>query len=137
MNRSNVSIEDVYWVLEKLDLLEPIAELKGGLNTQMVSGGRRFSTSFITKITLARCIVNKPKLLMISSCYEHFDTQYMDRFLEFVTGKSEPWTLLTVSNNPNVMKACDKVIILDGGKIVAEGTYASLEGNIFLSKCIT
>lgn len=135
MNRSNVSIEDVYWVLEKLNLLTPISELKDGLNTQMISGGRRFSTSFITKITLARCIVNKPKLLMISSCYEHFDTQYMENFLSFITNRTEPWTLLTVSNDPTVMKACDKVIILDEGRIVAEGTYESLAGNPFLSKC--
>ncbi|MFB0909052.1 MAG: hypothetical protein QMB03_12410, partial [Spirosomataceae bacterium] len=91
---------------------------------------------FITKITLARCIVNKPKLLMISSCYEHFDTQYMDRFLNFVTNRAEPWTLLTVSNAPIVRKACDTVILLNAGKLVAEGTYASLEGNPFLSKCI-
>jgi hypothetical protein len=37
----------------------------------------------------------------------------MDKFLNF-TNRAEPWTLLTVSN-PNVMKACDKVIILDAG----------------------
>jgi ABC-type bacteriocin/lantibiotic exporter with double-glycine peptidase domain len=136
MNRPSVTIEDVYWVLENLNLLGTIAELKDGLNTQMISGGRRFSNSFITKLTLARCIVNRPKLLMLSNCYENFDSQYMKKFLSFVTDKEQPWTLLTISNDSNVMKACDKVIILDKGKIVAEGTYDSLEGNEFLSRCI-
>lgn len=135
MNRSNVTLEDVYWVLEKLELLEPISQLRDGLQTQMISGGRRFSTSFITKITLARCIVNRPKLLMISSCYEHFDTSYLNGFLAFITDKSQPWTLITVSNDTRVMQACDKIVVMDRGKVVAEGSYESLKGNPFLTNC--
>lgn len=136
MNRTKVTMEDVYWTLEKLELLDPIAELKDGLQTQMISAGRRFSAGFIAKVTLARCIVSKPKLLMVSRCYEYFDNKFINKFLGFLTSKDESWTLVTVSNNPNVMKACDRVIIMDEGKIVADGSYDSLDGNPFLSKCL-
>lgn len=135
MNRSNVTLEDVYWVLEKLELLEPISLLPDGLQTQMISGGRRLSASLISKITLARCIVNRPKLLMISGCYEHFDTIYLEKFLQFVTDKSQPWTLITVSNDARIMQACDQVVIIDKGKVVAEGPYVNLLGNPFLDNC--
>lgn len=137
MNRYNVSIEDVYWVLEKLELLDSIAQLKDGLNTQMVSGGRRFSKSFITKITLARCIVNRPKLLMISNCYESLDNDYIKNFLTFVTDKSNPWTLITVSNDPLVLSMCNKIAVLEEGRFIVEGTYEELKSDEHLIRCIS
>ncbi|MFN3851520.1 MAG: peptidase domain-containing ABC transporter [Spirosomataceae bacterium] len=126
MARPRVRISDVYWVLEKLNLADTIGKLQDGLNTQMVSGGRRFSTSFASKITLARCLVNKPKFLLLSNFFEHFDKNEKLRLMAFLTDKSSPWTLLTVSNDPVVMASCDKVLVMDKGKIVMTGSYEEL-----------
>lgn len=136
MNRTNVTMEDVYWILEKLHLLDYVAQLKDGLATQMISGGRRFSKSFITKITLARCIVNRPKLLMISDCYENFDNAYMTEFLSFVTDKKNPWTLITVSNDLKVMQACDTIYVLEKGKLIEQGPYSEISNSALLQRCV-
>lgn len=136
MSRRKVSMKDVFWVMKNLNLEESIGRLKDGLSTQMVSGGRRFSQSFSTKITIARCIVNRPKLLMLSNCYEHIDKQDIKQILNFLVDKSQPWTFVTVSNDPEVMKACDRVVVLHEGSVSLEGTYESLINEEGLKRCI-
>ncbi|SOE23627.1 ABC-type bacteriocin/lantibiotic exporter, contains an N-terminal double-glycine peptidase domain [Spirosomataceae bacterium TFI 002] len=136
MSRRKVQIKDVYWVMKNLNMEEAIGRLKEGLSTQMISGGRRFSQSFSTKVTLARCIVNKPKLLMLSNCYEHIDKQDLRSILKFLIDKSQPWTFITVSNDPQVMKACDRLVVLDEGRVSLDGTYESLINEEGLKRCI-
>lgn len=136
MNRRKVHFKDVYAVLEALNMSENISRLKDGLSTQMVSGGRQFSLSFATKITIARCIVNSPKLLMLSNCYEHIDKLDKIAILDYLTRKDHSWTFITVSNDPDVMERCDRVIILDNGVVTKEGSYSDIKNSAELKRCI-
>jgi ABC-type bacteriocin/lantibiotic exporter with double-glycine peptidase domain len=120
MGRSNVHLQDVYWILEQLNMNETVGKLPEGLNTQMVSTGRRFSQSFATKITIARCLVNKPKFVMLSNCFEHLDKNEKLRLMAFLTDKKNSWTLLVISNDPIITSACDREMILERGRIVIE-----------------
>jgi ABC-type bacteriocin/lantibiotic exporter with double-glycine peptidase domain len=69
MGRKNITFEDLQWALRSLNMQDVIAELPDGLSTQMIAGGKRFSESFIAKVSVARCVVEKPKLLMITDIY--------------------------------------------------------------------
>jgi ABC-type bacteriocin/lantibiotic exporter with double-glycine peptidase domain len=120
MGRSNVHLQDVYWILDKLNMSETIGKLPEGLNTQMISTGRKFSTSFATKIAIARCLVNKPKFVMLSNCFEHLDKNERLKLMAFLTDKSNSWTLLVISNDPIVLSACDREMVLERGRIVNE-----------------
>ncbi len=135
MNRPNVTMKDAYDTLQELQLLEVIGQLKEGLQTEMISGGRRFSSSFAAKIGLARCIVNKPKLLLVSECYEHFDKQYTTDLLKILCAKSAPWTFVTISNDPQVMASCDRVCLLEDGKVILEGPYESIKNDPKFVEC--
>lgn len=129
LSRQQVELSDVYRVLEKLKLSESVAKLKDGLNTQMISSGRRFSTSFTTKICLARCAVSTPKLLLVSSCYEHLDTGDKRNLINYLCDNQNKWTFITVSNDPLIMKEVDRVLVMDKGKFVMDGKYESLLQN--------
>jgi ABC-type bacteriocin/lantibiotic exporter with double-glycine peptidase domain len=129
LSRNKVGLPQIYETLEKLRLSEAIGKLKEGLNTQMISSGRRFSTSFSTKICLARCIVSKPKLLLISNCYEHLDSTDKQNLIQFLCDKSNQWTLITVSNDPMIVKEVDRVMVMDKGKIIMDDHYTNLSNN--------
>lgn len=126
LGRDCVKYNDVAWAVEKLNLKENIDQLPDGINTQMTGGGKRFSESFIAKISVARCVVEKPKLLMITDIYPELHKAERMRTIAFLTDKSNPWTLLTISNDPMVMAACDKVVVMDEGRIIMEGSYQEL-----------
>lgn len=135
MNRANVTMENVLDTLSALQMNDNIAQLKDGLSTQMISTGRKFSKSFSTKITLARCIVNNPKFLLITNCFENFDKMYAQQLINYLFDKTNNWTILTVSNDPMVMQAADKVCILDEGKIVLEGPFEEIKNDPRLQRC--
>ncbi|WP_052353955.1 peptidase domain-containing ABC transporter [Flectobacillus major] len=129
MGRKNITFDDLQWALNSLNMQEVIAELPEGLNTQMIAGGKRFSESFIAKVSVARCAVEKPKLLMITDIYRELHKAERLKCISFLTDKSNPWTLLTISNDPVVMAACDRVLVMNEGEIALDGTFEELIKN--------
>lgn len=129
MGRAGITLHDVQWALKNLHMNENIAELDEGMGTQMIAGGKRFSESFVAKISVARCVVERPKLLMINDIYRELHRSERMSAIAFLTDKSNPWTLLTISNDPMIMAACDRVIVLNEGVIVLDGNYKELIKN--------
>ncbi len=136
MGRAGVTLQDVTWALDNLRMSENIAELSEGFSTQMIAGGKRFSESFIAKLSVARCVVEKPKLLMITDIYRELHKAERMSAAAFLTDKKNPWTLLTISNDPMVMAACDRVIVLNEGEIVLNGKYQDLIKNVQFQEVI-
>ena len=130
MGRAGITLQDVTWALENLKMSENISELSEGFNTQMIAGGKRFSESFIAKLSVARCVVEKPKLLMITDIYRELHKAERMGAVAFLTDKKNPWTLLTISNDPMVMAACDRVIVLNEGEVTLQGKYQDLIKNV-------
>ncbi len=129
MGRSGITLSDVQWALKNLNMNDNIGELDEGLSSQMIAGGKRFSESFIAKISVARCVVEKPKLLMINDIYRELHKSERMNAIAFLTDKSNPWTFLTISNDPMIMAACDRVVVLNEGVIVMDGNYKELIKN--------
>ncbi len=136
MGRASITLSDVQWALESLNMNNNIGELGEGLTTQMIAGGKRFSESFIAKISVARCIVEKPKLLMVTDIYRELHKAERMSAIAFLTDKSNPWTLLTISNDPMIMAACDRVIVLNDGKITLNGKYKDLIKNPLFQEAV-
>ena len=129
MGRKNITFEDLQWALRSLNMQDVIAELPDGLSTQMIAGGKRFSESFIAKVSVARCVVEKPKLLMITDIYRELHKAERMKCISFLADKQNPWTLLTISNDPMVMAACDRVLVMNEGEIVLDGPFDQLMKN--------
>ena len=117
MGRAGITLEMVHQVLESVGVADDIAKLPNGLNTPMVSGGKRFAISFGTKIALARIIITKPKLLIFNDSLANIEENEHKRLIKILTDKSQPWTLIVVSNDPAMMAACERIIVMNEGKI--------------------
>ncbi|HEV7347171.1 ABC transporter ATP-binding protein [Telluribacter sp.] len=135
LGRRSITMADLEWVINALKLNEVISKQPEGINTLMVPGGRRFSESFITKVTIARSIINRPRLLMINDLQSLERPERM-RLVRFLTDKQNPWSLIIVSNNPAKMKLCDKVMVLQEGHIVAFGSYREVNQNAIFQNLV-
>lgn len=153
----NISSEDIFdgTILENITIGKPtetmddainaikavgadgmINSLPEGLNTHLVSGGKGFSTSMINKIILARCLAKKPKLLILNDFFSGLKKQDKVQQIQCVAGDQFKWTLIAVSNDPLVMASCDRVVVLNHGKIEAEGTFKELLSKGIISNYI-
>lgn len=126
MGRSGITLQDVQAALENVNLTDEIANLSEGLNTPIISGGKRFSLSFVTKIALARCLLIKPKLMFYTDALRDIERTERLRIIDLLTAPENPWTLVVLSNDPAFMGACDRVIVMEEGTIIAEGPYKTV-----------
>ncbi len=123
------SMEKAIDAISKVGLQEQIYSLPEGFNTPILSAGKGFSSSFINRIILARCLAKDPALLILNDFFA--DTQKHDRLklIEMLTDPSNNWTLVVVSNDPMIMSAVDRVVYMEGGEILADDTFDNIIKN--------
>ncbi len=126
VGKSNTSVKDVMDALDKVGLKESISTLPNGLHTHVVSGGKGLPSSIKHRLILGRCIAKKPELMILNDFFSGLSKADKLQMLRCVISPDSTWTLLTVSNDPLIMAACDRVVIMDEGKIVADDTYNTL-----------
>ncbi|MBZ0245875.1 MAG: ATP-binding cassette domain-containing protein [Cyclobacteriaceae bacterium] len=126
VGKSNTSIKEVMDTLDKVGLKESISTLPNGLHTHVVSGGKGLPSSIKHRLILGRCMVKKPELMVLNDFFSGLSKADKLQLLRCVINPESNWTLLTVSNDPIVMAASDRVIIMDEGKIVADDAYNAL-----------
>lgn len=126
VGKSFESVQDVVSALQAVGAYDDIIRLPDGLNTPLLSGGKGFPSSLIHKIILARCLAKKPHLIILNDFFAGIKKQEKLIQLNALTDSTRPWTLIAVSNDPVVMAACDRVVILNDGVIETQGTFKEL-----------
>jgi ABC-type multidrug transport system fused ATPase/permease subunit len=122
-------MDEALRICELLDLLPYIQQLPQGMETMLFSEGKTLSNSIRLKIILARCIAEKPKLLLLEDNLSQLEPGLRSKIVSYLFDKTKSWTIMAISNNTDYLKMMDRVIVLEDGKIIAEGTYEELSEN--------
>lgn len=120
------SVEDAIRALRMVGLSDEINSLPEGLNTHLTSGGKNLSNTTVHKLILARCLAKNPELIILNDFFNGLKRDAKIELINCLVNKQYHWTLLAVSNDPLIMEACDRVIVLNEGEIEAEGTFREL-----------
>jgi ABC-type bacteriocin/lantibiotic exporter with double-glycine peptidase domain len=120
------SVQDAIDALQQVNLYDDINRLPEGLNTHLVSGGKGLSNSFAHKLILARCLAKKPSLILLNDFFTGLKRTAKIELIQCLVQKSNHWTVVAVSNDPLIMAACDRVIVLNDGVIEADGQFEEL-----------
>jgi len=120
MGRPRATTENVQWAIEMLGLKDFIKELPKGYLTVINPQGQQFSKGIIDRLLLARAIADKPKVLLIKDAFTLFSIEERTKILDFLMDKSNPWTLILASSNPDLKVNMDKVFELVNGKIITD-----------------
>ncbi|MFA0961329.1 peptidase domain-containing ABC transporter [Roseivirga sp. BDSF3-8] len=117
---------DAVEALKSVHLLDYVNALPDGLSTVMISGGKNFPKSILSRIILARCLAKKPRMMIIEDFFQNFSPSEKLELLQVVFNKDRAWSLIVVSSDPGVLAYCDRVAVMKEGKICNEGTFDSL-----------
>ena len=110
----------IYWALDKVGLNKFLKKLPSGLKTIIYPEGKQLSYTVSKKIVLARSIVRKPKMLILKDPLDQFDPEEAHRIMDFLTDKSNGWSLVVVSQNPEWTSRCSRIITLEDGKLTED-----------------
>jgi ABC-type multidrug transport system fused ATPase/permease subunit len=111
-------------VVDELDLRQAVAQV--GLDFDVGIAGSRLSASQRQKLALARAILKRPDLLIISEATAPLDSAAQAKvqagLLEEFAGRGLIWSL----HRASPAESFDRVLVMRGGRVVEQGSYAEL-----------
>ena len=117
-NDPSISVDDLKWALDSVQLTPFIKTLPDGLATKIFPEGKQLSSSNAQKILLARSIVRRPSLLFYEDPTDRMDSAAAAALIDFIFSKDNPWTVIVSSANPHWQARATRQITMENGKIV-------------------
>lgn len=103
---------------------EVIAALPEGLDTVVGSRGYRFSGGEQQRLSLARTLLRRPRVLILDEATSALDNETERAIQETVIGADA--TRLVIAHRLSTIRDADQVVVLDAGRVVERGTHAEL-----------
>jgi ATP-binding cassette, subfamily B, multidrug efflux pump len=108
------------------DVHNNIMDFKDQYQTILGERGITLSGGQKQRVSIARAIISNPQILLLDDCLSAVDTQTEETILNNLEVICKDKTTIIVSHRVSSAKNADKIIILDQGKIVQEGTHNQL-----------
>ncbi len=114
LGRSELGQDEVEQALDAVGLLDDIASLEDGLDTDLSPSGAPLSTAQGRLLLLARAITGRPALLILDGILDEMDEAARERIAPTLFADDAPWTLLVLTGSQNVAALCGRVVELQG-----------------------
>ena len=123
-----VSIEEVEEAAKKAYILDYIEELPEKFDTLISEGGNNLSGGQRQRIAIARIFLRKPKILILdeaTSALDNTSEKHIQSEIEKLQ-KENNTTIIAIAHRLTTLKNCDRIIVLNKGKIEESGKYDEL-----------
>ena len=85
-----------------------------------LSGGQ------VQRLSIARSFIKDSEIYLFDDCFSSLDSDTEDRIIRNLNNNFKDKTLLIVSHRVSCVKNADKIIVLENGKIIQDGTHTDL-----------
>lgn len=119
-----LTLADAWEAAEKAGIAADIREMPMGMNTVIGEGQGGISGGQRQRLMIARAIAPKPKLLMFDEATSALDNKTQKQVSEALD--SMGCTRIVIAHRLSTIKHCDRIIVIDGGHIIEDGTYDDL-----------
>ncbi len=105
---------------------EAIEEFPDQYETILGERGLNLSGGQKQRISIARAILKQPKILLLDDALSAVDTITEEKILEKLRGEMQNKTCVWISHRISALQDADKIVVLDQGEIIEEGTHNEL-----------
>jgi ABC-type multidrug transport system fused ATPase/permease subunit len=123
--------DDLVWAaLEIAQLAEFVRSLPDGLDTKVGERGTKISGGQRQRLGIARAMFTQPKLLVLDEATSALDGQTEADISEAIQGLKGTVTVVMIAHRLSTVRNADQVIYMDGGKLVAQGTFVEVRSEV-------
>ena len=126
MGKKDATLEEVYEALKLAQCNDIIAKLPEGLNTIIGAKGTYLSGGEMQRISLARAILKNSKIIILDEATAFSDPENEYLIQKAFQNLSKNKTVIMIAHRLSTIKNADKILVVNDGKIVEEGTHDSL-----------
>lgn len=123
--KQEASDEECWEALRIAQAEDFVRQLAKGLDTKVMENGKNFSGGQKQRLTIARALIAKPELLILDDSLSALDYQ-TDLNLRKALQTSLDSTVIIISQRIRSIQEAHTILVMDQGKIVAQGTHEDL-----------
>ncbi len=125
----DASDEEILMALDIAQCSDFVSNLKDGLDTSVLQGGKNFSGGQKQRLTIARALVGSPKIIILDDSSSALDFATDLKLRQALNAHAKEITTIIVSQRASSIKNSDKIVVLDDGKLAGIGTHEELLEN--------
>lgn len=127
--RDGITDEDILGALTKANLLEDLERLGISLDTEVGPGLRELSGGQRQRLSIARALAAHPSLVIMDEPTSSVDAVSEGAIADAIEALPEDVTVVIISHRLRVLRGCERLIVIEGGEITAEGSSAEILGH--------
>ncbi|MEH6535526.1 MAG: ABC transporter ATP-binding protein [Psychroserpens sp.] len=124
--KEDATNEEIVNAAKYADVHKNIQKFNKGYQTKLGERGITLSGGQKQRISIARAIIKAPEIMLFDDCLSAVDTETEEKILMSLRKISQGKTTVIVSHRVSSAKDADKIIVLEDGKIIQNGTHESL-----------
>ncbi len=124
--KRNASDAEILSVCEKAGILEYIKGLPDGINTVIGKNGIGLSGGQKQRLAIARIYLKNPKIIIFDEATSSLDSETEEQIYEAWNKVLAGRTSIVIAHRQSSVMLCDKVAIIDNGRLVETGSPAEL-----------
>ena len=125
----NANDDELYEALKIAQMYDHVKNMKDGLDSKVEQRGTNFSGGQKQRLTIARALVKKPKILIMDDSVSALDATTEKNLREALKREMKDTTIFVITQRISSCKEADKILVVDDGTIVGEGTHDELIKN--------
>ncbi|MGN1121974.1 MAG: ATP-binding cassette domain-containing protein, partial [Eubacteriales bacterium] len=126
-----LTLDEAWEAAELAGIADDIREMPMGMQTMISEGSGGISGGQKQRLMIARAIASKPKILILDEATSALDNITQKKIADSLD--TLKCTRIVIAHRLSTIRHCDRIIVLDGGRIVEDGTYEQLirQGGFF------
>jgi ATP-binding cassette subfamily B protein len=123
------AMDHVRRAAREASVLEEVEGLPDGFDTVVGERGVQLSGGQRQRVALARALLREPPVLVLDDPLSAVDAKTEAAILEAIDRQAENRTLLLITHRVAAARRCTRIVVLDDGKVVEQGTHEELVKN--------
>jgi ABC-type transport system involved in Fe-S cluster assembly fused permease/ATPase subunit len=122
----SASMDQINAVIKAVHLQSLIEKLPQGLDTVVGERGVKLSGGEKQRIAIARALLREPKVIVFDEATSSLDTQTEKIIQANIEDVTKDMTTILIAHRLSTIKHADKIVVLEQGRIIEEGTHDAL-----------
>ena len=125
----NATLDEVIEAATNSFAIEFINKLPNGFDTRIGENGTRLSGGEKQRLSIARAMLKKSSIILLDEATSSLDAETEDKIQKAISLLTKNRTTIVIAHRLSTILNCDKIYVIDSGKVIDEGIHKELVVN--------